>query len=108
MREDDLTTTDDSIPDMMTKYDGPTTLGAESSRRADLQLRPQESALAGKCKLTPGWKRRRVGAMGQSCGILRINPSHDLPQGLGHARRGVSTTSASRLFFKPEKGKTRL
>jgi hypothetical protein len=46
--------------------------------------------------------------MGQSCGILRINPSHDLPQGLGHARRGVSTTSASRLFFKPEKGKTRL
>jgi hypothetical protein len=54
MRVDDLTTTDDSIPDLVTKYDGPTTLGVD-----------------------------------------RI-------------MRGVSTSAVSRLFFKPEKGKTNL
>jgi hypothetical protein len=36
-----------------------------------------------------------------SCAILRINLSHDLPHSLGQACRGVDTTAAGRLFFKP-------
>jgi hypothetical protein len=60
---------------------------------------------SGRKKVLGGETTSRRGD-GQSCGILRINPSHDLPQGLGEARHGVSTTPANRLFFKPEKGKT--
>jgi hypothetical protein len=32
--------------------------------------------------------------------------SHDLPHSLGQACRGVASTSAGRLFFKPKKGMT--
>ena len=42
-----------------------------------------------------------------SCGILRINLSHDLPHSLGQACRGGINTTAGRLIFKPENGKTK-
>jgi hypothetical protein len=40
--------------------------------------------------------------------MLGINLSHDLPHDLGQARLGFATTAAGRLFFKLEKGKTKL
>jgi hypothetical protein len=41
MRVDDLTTTDDSIPDLVTKYDGPTTLGVDRIMRGVFHQRSE-------------------------------------------------------------------
>jgi len=39
---------------------------------------------------------------GHRYAILSTNLSHDLPHSLGQACRGVDSTAAGRLFFKPE------